>query len=87
MIEEKNEKKQEPVSAVEAARIMCRRCINNEVCGGSGCVPMSILMEAAELHDPKKPQTRNRCSTCGESLTGSALYCRFCGQRIDWSNW
>ena len=48
----------------------------------------NIAISALEKQIPKKPRkTRTEivCPTCA-TLVGSSPYCRYCGQKLDWSD-
>lgn len=49
---------------------------------------MHNAIVALEKQIPRKPvEVRNEivCPTC-KTLVGSSLYCRYCGQALDWSD-
>lgn len=35
----------------EALEIMCRRCVNNEVCMGTGCSPRNTIQELIDKYE------------------------------------
>lgn len=58
----------------EALETMCGRCINHEMCQGTGCNPKNILKELVRKTTPMKPFKREElmvdyiigtCPTCG----------------------
>lgn len=49
---------------------------------------IELCKKALEKQIPKKPRkTRTEivCPTCA-TLVGSSPYCRYCGQKLDWSD-
>lgn len=44
----------------EALETMCKRCINHEMCQGTGCQPKKDLQELVERATPKKPIDRTK---------------------------
>lgn len=46
----------------EAIEIMCRRCVNHEICSGTGCGPLRTLKEESSCVYEFKQETRNLVS-------------------------
>lgn len=58
----------------------CNKC--------EGSIAYNMAIKALEKQIPKKPvEVRNEivCPTC-KTLVGSSLYCRYCGQALDWGD-
>ena len=62
---------------------------------GRMCEKVNLALEALEKQIPKKPRETRcalMCSSCGHKITEKGckklnrLYCKKCGQAIDWSD-